>query len=345
MRGFNEKKIEQFNTLLELTKMINSSLDLNLIVKRAIEAATNLLDSEAGRLLLIDRDTDELFFETALGGEDKKVQSMRLKKGSGIAGWVADNGRPALVNDVAEDERFYKGIDEQSGFRTRSIVCVPLKFKENIIGVLQVVNKIEGTFSEDDVIILYAFANQVAIALEDARLYKDSITDYLAGLYHHKFFSLRLKEELERAKRYNYSLCLLFIDIDHFKEVNDNFGHSVGSRTIVEVARIIQRNLRAVDVISRYGGDEFEILLPYTSFEGSKIVAERLRKSVEETEFDGFSITLSIGLTFFDGNDADLNPEEFIDYADKALYRAKDEGRNRVNIHQFSTAGGEIEDS
>lgn len=338
MQEFDDKKIEQLNTLMELTRLINSTLDLHLVVKRAISAATRLLGAEAGSLLLIDQDTDELFFETALGSKGNRVKSMRLTKGVGIAGWVADHGKPALVNDVNLDERFFKGIDEQSGFMTKSMVSVPLKLKGNIIGVLQVINKINGTFDNDDVVVLYTLANQVAIALENARLYKDSITDYLTGLYHHKFFSLRLREEWERAKRYHYSLGLLFIDIDHFKEVNDNLGHLVGSKTIVELSRLLLKSLRTVDIVSRYGGDEFEILLPYTSYSGAKMVAERLREGVEEATFDDIKVTISVGLTFFDGSDSEITPDQFIENADKALYKAKENGRNRVETLLFESS-------
>lgn len=167
------KKLEQLNTLIELTAIINSSLDTQEIRKRAIEAATRLSGAEAGSLILIDPSTKELYFEVALGEKGNKLKEIRLKPGQGIAGWVAEHGTPVISNDVRSDPRFFKGADEKSEFTTRNLLCVPVRTKEKTLGVLQVINKKESEFTEEDLEILSALANQVAVAIENANLYKE----------------------------------------------------------------------------------------------------------------------------------------------------------------------------
>src|SRR5512140_237395 len=175
-----------------MTTVINSSLDPVRVREKVIEAATLLLGTEAGSLLLVDKKTGELFFEVALGEKSEEVKPIRLARGTGIAGWVADHCQPVISNNVAADTRFFSGVDVKSGFVTRNMACVPVMARDRLIGVLEAINKIHGDFTEDDATILFALANQVAIAIENAQLYQESITDGLTGLYHHKYFDLRL---------------------------------------------------------------------------------------------------------------------------------------------------------
>ncbi len=168
-----EKKLRQLNALIKMTSLINSTLDTREIRRRSIEAAQALVNAEAGSLLLIDSEKGELFFEVATGEKSEKVKEIRLKIGEGIAGWVAEKGEPVIVDDVEKDPRFFKGVDEKSRFKTRSLIGVPVKTKDRTIGVLEAINKKDGKFDEDDLEILQAFANQVAIAIENANLYKE----------------------------------------------------------------------------------------------------------------------------------------------------------------------------
>lgn len=175
-------------------------------------------------------------------------------------------------------------------------------------------------------------------------LLKEAITDGLTNLYDHKYFMLRLEEELERAKRYLRPISLLMIDIDHFKAYNDTFGHLDGDALLVKMAETFKRFSRKVDIAARYGGEEFAIALPETNKEGAVVLAERLRKYVEVMKFkDGKGVTISIGVALFDGtkvafgiapeggsNKTIVTKEDFIKTADDALYRAKEKGRNRV---------------
>jgi diguanylate cyclase (GGDEF)-like protein len=250
----------------------------------------------------------------------------------GIAGWVAQHSRPVLSNDVRGDERFFSGVDEKSGFVTRSMICVPVMIKDRLIGVLEAINKTEGAFTEDDVTILYALANQVAIAIENARLYQAAITDGLTGLYQRTYFHTRLMEELDRAKRYNLPLSLAMVDVDFFKTVNDRHGHLAGDLVLERLAEALKKETRLSDIVARYGGEEFGLIMPYVDNRNVSMIGERIRENVERMDANGIRITVSIGIAHYDGRKSDLGHETFIEAADGALYKAKNTGRNRVEI-------------
>lgn len=163
-----------------------------------------------------------------------------------------------------------------------------------------------------------------------------SITDSLSGLYNHRYFQKRMKEEFLRAKRYDLPLSCLMIDIDDFKKVNDTYGHQVGDRTIVEFAGILNSSIRTIDIAARYGGEEFAVLLPQIEIEGAKNVAERFRKNVESHAFlrtdKSFNITASIGVASYPNDDM-KSDEDLLKIADNSLYRAKNIGKNKVVVH------------
>ncbi|MBA4371506.1 MAG: phosphohydrolase [Thermodesulfovibrio sp.] len=168
-----QRKVQQLTTLMDLSSLVNSTLDTREIRRRAIEAATTLVNAETGSLLLIDESTGDLFFEVALGDKGTILKQIRLAKGQGIAGWVADSGQPVVINDTRSDPRFYQDADKKSCFETRNMVCVPVQTKERPLGVLQAINKNEGVFDDEDKEILSALANQVASAIENANLYHE----------------------------------------------------------------------------------------------------------------------------------------------------------------------------
>lgn len=192
------------------------------------------------------------------------------------------------------------------------------------------------TEKELDENLLNLTLNQLNLALRRARLYQEiqrlSVTDGLTGVYGRRYFMERFNQELSRSKHHSLALSLLILDIDHFKSYNDNFGHIVGDMLLKEVSSIITSGLRQIDMCSRWGGEEFCILLPDTTKDGAFLVGERLRSAIEETENRAYDerlkVTVSMGLATYPDDAKEYNA--LIDKADKALYKAKALGRNRV---------------
>lgn len=173
-------RLEILEAMEEIGRLLNSTLDEREVRRRAMEAATRLMRSEVGSLLLIDPETQALFFEVALGEKGEKVREIRLRPGEGIAGWVAQTGESQIVNDTRTNPRFFKSADEKSGFVTRNMICVPVKIREKIIGVLQAINKKRGKFTQIDLEGFKSLADQVAIAIENASLYKELKETFLS---------------------------------------------------------------------------------------------------------------------------------------------------------------------
>jgi len=176
----SKKRADQLTTLVELATILNSTLEPKEVRKRAMQAATRLMNCEVGSLLLLDEEKKDLFFEVALGEKGEMVKEVRLKVGEGIAGWVAEHSKPLMVADVTKDSRHSIKVDDTSGYKTKNIMCVPVMVKEKVIGVLQAVNKLNNEhFSNEDLELFELLANQVAIAIENAILYEKIHTTFL----------------------------------------------------------------------------------------------------------------------------------------------------------------------
>lgn len=208
-----KKELNSLRILAELSALLNSTLDTREIRKRAIEAAIRLMDTETGSLLLVDQEKAELFFEVALGDKGESLKEIRLKIGQGIAGWVAQQGEPLIVADVQNDYRFFRDADKKSSFTTKNMICVPVRSKDKLIGVLQAINRKHGNFLPEDLETFTALANQVAIAIENARLYEE-LRETFYGI------TLALAETLEKRDPYTSG---------HVKRVRD-YTLAIGCR-------------------------------------------------------------------------------------------------------------------
>jgi putative nucleotidyltransferase with HDIG domain len=169
----SSKNLKKILTLYEIGSLINSSLEITTIQQRAMEAITKLVKCEAGSLLLLDENTNELYFQIALGEKGEKVKEIRLKVGEGIAGWVAKEGKSLIVHDVRKDPRWFRKADEKTKFKTKNMICVPVKSKGKVIGVIQAINKKRGKWNKEDLKLLEHLSNQLSIAIENARLYEE----------------------------------------------------------------------------------------------------------------------------------------------------------------------------
>ena len=226
----------------------------------------------------------------------------------------------------------------------RKIGIFPLITEKEILGCIVAHSTIDK-LTPDDIEYINQLTKQSSITIERANTYaeilKHATLDALTGLNNRRQFEIRLKQEYASATRQKHSLCAMMVDIDFFKSINDTYGHATGDKVLKTVAKIIKEQLREYDIPSRYGGEEFCILLPQTKIEEANIVAQRLRAAVEKTTIETFidktsqnkniSVTISLGLSQLNNNDT---AEDLYKRADKALYEAKERGRNRVVVYE-----------
>jgi diguanylate cyclase (GGDEF)-like protein len=226
----------------------------------------------------------------------------------------------------------------KTGTPVRSILCLPLPHRGEILGVLEIINRRDGNFSSADVILARAFTRQLAIGLVAMRRFENAerltITDDLTKLYNYRYLMQYLESEVKRCLRYKKKVSLLFIDVDGFKKINDTFGHLIGSQALSELGQVFRQILRETDVVGRYGGDEFVIVLPETPLSGATLIAERIRKQVEDYEFfaQNLSMRLTVSLGVANCPKHTLTAEGLIKKADAAMYRAKELNKNSIKV-------------
>ena len=310
----------------------------DMLYEAILDTSVRITGAEKGSLMLVD-DTSSLTIKAAKGINKRLLGDIRIQSGEGIAGWVLREGAPLFIDDIERNEN---GFHRRPKYRTGSFISIPLKIGEETIGVLNISDKITGeVFSEDDLSLLRSFASYASIALERSTYYslagqlkELSITDSLTGLFNRRYFEERFIEELHRSGRHGLSFSLAMIDIDDFKLFNDTEGHLAGDEVLKYIANSAKECLRVIDVIARFGGEEFAVIMPQTEKDEAFLVAERIRNTVKEqfpcarTAFPRDFITVSIGISTFphDGKER----KELIRHADKALYRAKMEGKDRT---------------
>ena len=325
------KTIRELNILNELSASLHTALDKESIFEQIVQKSKELLKAKRAAILLIDKYKRVTDFYTSLGptGNCKCAVKGTIKK-------VIEDMSIIRTRDIKKHPDF-------SSFPTphpdiKSAILVPLLLRGEPIGVICVTDKIGAEeFSSEDEDMLLNLAFHSALAIEKVQLHEEVLkiaaTDGLTGLYNHRTFQEKLKEELERARRFKHSVALVMFDIDHFKEFNDTYGHLKGDEMLQRVACIMTDNIRTIDFAARYGGEEFALILPEESYEGAMVVAERIRKKVQEHQLEingkSASVTISGGIAVYP--DDALSREELIEKADKALYLSKRTGRNRIS--------------
>jgi diguanylate cyclase (GGDEF)-like protein len=328
-----EKELNFFDSI---TKVFNSTSDMDKSLDAIMKKAAAMTESKSWVVFL----NDASLLEVKPVQESKKIKQLVFNKRVSIAGSVMEDGTPVIIQDVPGDKRYNSKVDRHSRIKFNSLLCTPLKLNNKIIGVAELINKKPGkSFTNLDLSILMNASHYVAMTIKRALLYykieEISITDDLTNIYNIRYLDQAVDIEIERARRYRSMFSLVFMDIDNFKKVNDCFGHLVGSRVLIEMAQLLQDSLRKVDVVSRYGGDEFVIILPQTSRESSFMVAERLRKVIEKHTFsrdegESVRLTASLGIASYPG-DAN-NKEELLKLADNAMYQGKFSTKNVVFV-------------
>ena len=334
------RKMEQLRLLSEVVRTVNSLLEPEAVVSFIMDRIQKISHAEAWSLLLLDEAGKELSFKEALGKKAGPLMDVRIPIGTGIAGTVAATGVPMVVNDAAACPQFNPEPDRLTQFVTRSILAAPLKHQDRVLGVLEVINREGGPFTDEDLETVQLFLEPAAIALQNAILFEKiqhlTMIDDLTKLYNSRYLYQALAHELGMGRRYGFPIAVLFLDLDGFKQVNDLNGHLCGSTTLKVVADVLKREVRTVDIVARYGGDEFTLILPNTNREGAIIVAERLRRSIEEFDYAPrlgvpIRISASFGVALFP--DHGDQPEVLVQKADKAMYAVKEASKNAVAVY------------
>jgi len=325
--------------LTDVVKTANSILEPRKVIELVVERIQQLIPSDAWSLMMVDEETRELVFEAALGARARDVAAFRLKIGEGVAGWVAESGKPAIVNDATRDPRFSPRVDKRTQFETRSILCAPLVSRGRTIGVLEIINKRGGPFTRADLQLVLTLVEPCAIAIENAILFQRTeqltITNDLTQLFNSRYLNLYLGREIKRCKRHGIPLSVIFLDLDGFKGINDQYGHLAGSGSLSEVGKILAAGVRESDILARYGGDEFVAVLPETPASGALVIAERLRRAIEEHRFlepQGIAARISASFGISTYPDHALSPEGLIQKADQAMYRVKEREKNGIEV-------------
>ncbi len=335
-----ERKVRELTVFHEIGKALTSSLDLNRVLETIMEQISNFFHPNTWSLLLVEPETNEMRFEIVVGKAAEKLRGMRMKIGEGIAGWVIQNNQPVLVEDVTKDPRFNAHMDDLTQITTQSIACIPVRGQQGVLGVLELINCPQPLRAEgDEFFLLQALGDYAAIAIENARqvqrIHELTIIDDVTQLYNSRHLHNVLENEIHRSIRYNYEFSLVFLDLDHFKQVNDVHGHLVGSRLLAQVGQTIKDDLRVIDLAFRYGGDEFVVLLPQTPKRPATYVARRLHSRIGRSTFmkeEGINVkvTASLGLASFP-TDA-TTKADLIRLADEAMYAVKNSTRNNIAV-------------
>ncbi|KAF1083181.1 MAG: hypothetical protein GQF41_0948 [Candidatus Rifleibacterium amylolyticum] len=326
-------RIMQLSTLYEVGKAISSVLDFRKLQNMILEIVVKVIKAEKGSLMLLDDSEKILTIGVAIGLSEEVARDTRLEIGESVAGWVVKTCQPLFVRNTQTDKEFH--TIKKAHIRAGTLMCVPLMAKDKLLGTLNVSRSEPESFSDKDFELFVNLANQAAIAIDNARLYRYAVTDEMTRLYNHRYFQQRLDEELQRADRYENFVSLIILDVDHFKKFNDTYGHPEGDRVLKTVARLIEKSVREVDIPARYGGEEFVVICPEKNGEGSLTPAERIRSAIESYDFriDGkkIQITVSLGVACYP--DQARSKAELIQKADFALYYSKHHGRNQATLY------------
>ena len=342
-----EKAKYEYERFYHASAMLCEALTLEQVMETAFNAAAEITQCDVAVISLYERDRKKhrvCSVRVAPGAEDivtkEQLSGLEFRDNAGLAAMVVKNRhylpaggelRDVTVPVYTKRIRF-KGAE--------SLLVLPLLSADEAIGTFLLASKRRHRFGKDVREMLRIIANQVAVSLQNALMYRKmetmATTDGLTGLTNHRTFQHRFSNMLARAGRHGHRAAVLLCDVDHFKRVNDTFGHQVGDEVLRRVAEVLQQVVRKIDITARYGGEEFVVVLESTSQAGALRLAERIRKDVGALEFDSgkgkFGATLSIGVAVFP-EDA-MEESLLIECADLALYHAKDTGRNRVISYQ-----------
>ncbi len=332
-----DQKDVLFSTFAEITSLISAGRDNRIIFQKIIENALDLLPSKSVYMIFLENHRI-IKYTGQLYDRGRKITVEDLPESSAILNWLHREGNSIRMSEsvFALDLSLIASECIRDVDTSSMVISAPLMAKNSLFGILVAINDISRhRFNEEDIHLLTVMANQAAIAFENYLLYKklevESITDGLTGVYNFRFLIKSLKLEMKRSNRFKSMFSFLMLDVDNLKEYNDRNGHLSGSRALRDIAKIITQHCREIDLVAKYGGDEFGLLLPRTGYEGAKRLGKRVLRAVRKFRFDGVTrglLTCSIGIANYPDDARSVG--ELIDRADTALYRAKSIGKNAI---------------
>lgn len=327
---------KETSALLQLNQAMISALDLNILFERILQVLHETLDCD--HIVLLNYNPGDCVLEVtkSAGLDAEALRDVKFTFDQGITGQAAQSRRLIYVKDLNKDGR---NLSYHGQVATRgAMISVPLVVKERLVGVLNLHKKQVDGFKTSELKLIQAVANQTAIAIDNAQLIEKSRdlsnTDELTGLANRRHFQEILKREVAQSRRFNSVFAIIMCDIDHFKKYNEEHGRMRGDALLRNVGQVLLRHTRGIDLVCRFGSEEFVILLPKTNKAGGMAAAEKLRKRISEENFFGqgekrdaiSKLTMSFGVTEFPGDSKNIY--ELLNLADRALYAAKQDGRN-----------------
>ena len=341
----NERQLYELKIFHDVAKALTSTLDLDTILQTIMEKMAAYFEPATWSLVMIDETSQEPYYAASVGRGAEGLATLRLSDGSHLTEWVIANIRTLVIENVNVDPTIDPDSRREWFEGSCSVVCVPVRTASKALGVIQLVNIDMKVYRQSEM-LLQTLADYAAIAIENARavqrIQELSITDDCTGLYNARHLFTVIDEEFHRSSRFGYEFTLLFLDLDHFKRVNDEHGHLIGSKLLAEVGACLRENLRLVDAAFRYGGDEFAILLPQTSRESGLRVARRIAHMFHHRKWlrdEAFPIELraSVGMATYP-SDA-TSPQAIVQHADEMMYAVKQAGRDNIAIYGVGIVG------
>lgn len=343
-------QVERILACIEFSKALVSAYDMDTLLTAVLERIKILIPASNWSLLLVDRQTRELYFAVSVGVDHELLKGVRLKMGEGIAGTVAQSGQPIFIPEACEDERFCPKVDDLTGFATRSIIALPLLVRGEVIGVFEVINvENQEFFREKYLPLLEILGDYVAIAVDNVynlqKLQARTFIDEVTGFYNTRYLACKLDKFIpEILAQGNQELSVVFLDLDDFKHVVDTHGHLLGTKVLAEVARVIHTVLGPEDGLVRYGGDEYIVLLPDRGQAQALGLVRRMRWAINGMEFlreEGLNLklTASYGIATLPQDARDK--ETLLLIADRAMYGSKGRGKDCIMMGRDLTPAPE----
>lgn len=334
-----EAHIQDLTDLIGVARAVVSTLDLDKVLDSVLASALQFMEMPSGMLAVYDETSQETVPHVHTGLSPEFVENDRWRmsgKCDAITRQAMGDGNIRYISDLTReaDNTDVNLLHE----KIRAVVCVPLLLQNRPVGVLYLYDSEPRFIEERQLDLLAVLASFAVMSIDNASLHSRTklmaITDALTGLHNNRYFQQVFPYELSRARRYAKPLSVIMADIDHFKRLNDTYGHPKGDQVLASVGKVLSSSLRAADFSFRYGGEEFAIILPETRLEGAFLVAESLKDKICKvvTPLLGSDaeqkVTISLGVACYpnDGNTTD----QLLKHADQCLYKAKRQGRNRV---------------